>query len=72
MIQRPVDDLELCDGQRPKKCQDHLIFVITVEWISLVMHRVQKRGPKKQLTRNALVSKFEKLQSSFTTDLYYH
>ena len=29
-----------------KKCQDHLIFVITVEWISPVKHRVQKRWPK--------------------------
>ena len=30
----------------PKKCQHHLIFVITVEWISPVKHRVQKRWPK--------------------------
>ena len=35
----------------PKKCQDHFIFVIIVEWISPVRHRVQKRWPK-QLTRN--------------------
>ena len=46
--------------------------VITVEWISPVMHRVQKRLPKLQLTGNASVPKFEKLQSSFTTDLYDH
>ena len=32
----------------------------------------KKRWPKKQLTRNASVPKFEKLQSSFTTDLYQH
>ena len=32
---------------QPKKFQDHdLIFVITVEWISPVKHRVHKRWPK--------------------------
>ena len=41
-IKRSVDDLELFDDQRRKKCQDHLIFVITVEWISPAKHRVQK------------------------------
>ena len=29
----------------PKKCQDHSIFVITVEWVSPVKHHVQKRWP---------------------------
>ena len=33
---------------------------------------VQKRWPKEQLTRNASVPKFEKLQSSFATDLYHY
>ena len=35
MIKRSVDDLELFDDHAvPKKCQDYLIFVTTVEWIS--------------------------------------
>ena len=37
-IKRFVDDLELFDDQR----QDHLIFVIIVEWISPVKQRVLK------------------------------
>ena len=40
-IKRYVDDLELFAA--PKKCQNHLIFVITVEWNSPVKHRLQKR-----------------------------
>ena len=35
-FKRSVDDLELFDDQQPKNCQDHLIFVITAEWISPV------------------------------------
>ena len=62
-IKRSVDDrFETFRWSAPKKCQDHLIFVIAVEWISPVNYRVQKRWPKEQLRRNAS----EKLQSSLT------
>ena len=40
-IKRSVDDLERFDDQH-RKSAGYLIFVITVEWISPVKHRVQK------------------------------
>ena len=59
-IKRSVDDLELFDDQRRKSTR-------IIWFLSSPRSGFHHISPV-----NALVPTFEKLQSSFTTDLYYH
>ena len=67
-IKRSVDDLELFDYQRRKSFR--IIWFLSSPWSGF--RQLSTACKIEQLTRNASVPTFEKLQSPCTTDLYHH